>query len=94
MSSFNGFVPKTLKIDFPRYDGRDDPTMWLCKAEKYFTRHEITDFDKVLLASFHLEGDAQLWFQILEELIKLRQTRTVVEFQTKFERLLARVGSL
>ena len=24
--SFNSFVPRTLKIDFPRYDGRDDPT--------------------------------------------------------------------
>ncbi|EXB30998.1 hypothetical protein L484_016859 [Morus notabilis] len=69
LGSLHNYVPKTLKIDFPRYDGRDDPTTWVCRAEKYFSLHEIVESDKVTLASFYLESDAQLWFQILEELV-------------------------
>ncbi|GMN58129.1 hypothetical protein TIFTF001_027216 [Ficus carica] len=64
--SLNSFVPKTMKIDFPRYDGRDEPTTWVCGAEKYFSLHDIRESDKVTLASFYLKGDAQLWFQMLE----------------------------
>lgn len=74
------------------------------------------------MASFHLEGDAQPWFQVLKqeaiyiswdefkkglyskfgpnqfadyfgELTKLQQTGIVLEYQNKFERLLAKVGS-
>ncbi|KAJ0014031.1 hypothetical protein Pint_20314 [Pistacia integerrima] len=48
-SSFNSFAPKTLKIDFPLHDSRDDPTAW---------------------------------------------TRSVIEYQCKFERLLAKAGAL
>ncbi|KAL5569831.1 hypothetical protein UlMin_026406 [Ulmus minor] len=121
--SFSNFIPKTVKLDFPKYEGSDDPTKWLCKAKKYFVLHEIAESDKVTLASFYLDGDADLWFQMLEqellyvtwkdfkngiisrfgpnqfedhfgELIKLRQTSSVVEYQSKFERLLAKVGSL
>ncbi|KAL5571257.1 hypothetical protein UlMin_020854 [Ulmus minor] len=66
-SSFNSFVPKLLKIDFPRYDGKDDPTAWVCKAEKYFALHEINESDKVNLTSFYFESVALLWFQMLEQ---------------------------
>ncbi|KAH7543989.1 hypothetical protein JRO89_XS15G0078500 [Xanthoceras sorbifolium] len=41
--------------------------MWLCRAEKYFSLHEIAESDKVSLVSFYLEGDGQLWFQMLEQ---------------------------
>ncbi|KAK0573953.1 hypothetical protein LWI29_016075 [Acer saccharum] len=30
------FMPKTVKIDFPRYDDKSDPTIWLFKAEQFF----------------------------------------------------------
>ncbi|KAL5549713.1 hypothetical protein UlMin_004944 [Ulmus minor] len=121
--SLNNFIPKTVKLDFPKYEGREDPTKWICKVEKYFTLHDIAESDKVTLASFYLDGDADLWFQILEheliyvtwedfkngiqsrfgpnqfedhfgELIKLRQAGSVVEYQGKFERLLAKSGFL
>lgn len=36
LSSLQNYVPKTLKFDFPRYDGLDDPMTWVCRAEKYF----------------------------------------------------------
>ncbi|KAK0581846.1 hypothetical protein LWI29_018689 [Acer saccharum] len=123
LGRFSSFLPKTLKIDFPRYDGRNDPTTWIGKAEKYFSLHDIAHSDKVTLASFYLEGDALLWFQTLEheiiyvtwedfrlgilsrfgptqfedpfsQLIRLKQTSTVIEYQTRFERVLAKVGNL
>ncbi|KAH7572579.1 hypothetical protein JRO89_XS04G0276900 [Xanthoceras sorbifolium] len=72
-----------VKLDFPRYDGRDDPTTWIRRANKYFQLHDIAKLDKVTLASF-----------LLEELIKLRQIGFVVDYQCKFERLLAKIGLL
>ncbi|TXG66291.1 hypothetical protein EZV62_007566 [Acer yangbiense] len=123
LGRFNYFLPKTLKIDFPHYDSRNDPTTWIGKAEKYFSLHDIAHSDKVTLASFYLEGDALLWFQTLEheiiyvtwedfrpgilsrfgptqfedpfsQLIRLKQTSAVIEYQTRFERVLAKVGNL
>ena len=85
-SSFNSFVPKTLKIDFPRYDGRDDPIAWVCKAEKYFALHEINESNKVNLASFYFESDALLWFQMLE------QESLYVTWQDLWSGLFARFG--
>ena len=71
--SLNNYVPKTFKIDFPHYDSQDDPTTWVSKVEKYFSLQEIIEFYKVTLASFYLEGEAQLRSQILEELMYVTQ---------------------
>ncbi|XP_048227848.1 uncharacterized protein LOC107261607 [Ricinus communis] len=61
--STNSFMPKTLKIDSPCFDGQSDPTIWLFKAEQFFQLHDIPTSDRVALASFHFEGDAYLWYQ-------------------------------
>ncbi|KAH9680855.1 hypothetical protein KPL71_026714 [Citrus sinensis] len=116
-------APKLTKLDFPRYDGSEDPTLWICRAEQFFDFQATAPNDQVRLAAYHLERDAQLWFQrrknqghlvtwegikagLLErfgsteyedpfgELCKLKQTGTVSEYQTRFERLLARAGHL
>lgn len=60
-------MPRTVKLDFPKYDGKDEPIMWIGRAEKYFGLHEIWESEKVSIASFYLEEDAQLWFQMLEQ---------------------------
>ena len=52
------FIPKIVKLDFPRYDRKQDPTIWICKANKYFRLYEIAKLEKVMLGSFYLEGDA------------------------------------
>ncbi|KAL5803159.1 hypothetical protein ACOSQ4_031464 [Xanthoceras sorbifolium] len=70
--SHKQFSPRPVKLDFPRYDGKGDPTIrhghWnRTGAEKYFSLHEIAESDKVSLVSFYLEGDGQLWFQMLEQ---------------------------
>ncbi|KAK0580835.1 hypothetical protein LWI29_006834 [Acer saccharum] len=112
-----------MKLDFPRFNGAEDPTSWWCRAEQFFQLHGTSIADYVSLASFHLEGDAQLWYQLLKqekesitwaefkeglfarfgpnqfvdffgELTKLRQIGTVKDYQTTFEKLLAKVGTL
>ncbi|KAL5736874.1 hypothetical protein ACOSQ2_031662 [Xanthoceras sorbifolium] len=35
-SSLSSFIPKMVELDFPRYDGMDDLTTWMCRANKYF----------------------------------------------------------
>jgi hypothetical protein len=54
-----------VKLDFPRFNGEEDPTSWVCRAEQFFRFQGTHEEDKAALASFHLEGEAQLWFQIL-----------------------------
>ncbi|KAA8525663.1 hypothetical protein F0562_007512 [Nyssa sinensis] len=84
---------------------------------------KIEPKERVSLAAYHLEGDAQLWYQLLKEegevitwaflkeglharfgptefedffgdLTKLRQSSTMREYHTQFEKLLARAGKL
>ena len=55
-------VPKLAKLDFPRYDGSKDPTLWICRAEQYFEFQGTSLEDQVKLAAYHLEKDAQLWY--------------------------------
>ena len=56
-------VPKLAKLDFPCYDGSEDPTLWICRAEQFFEFQGISLEDQVKLAAYHLEKDAQLWYQ-------------------------------
>lgn len=65
--STTSYAPKLVKLDFPRYNGGEDPTSWLCRAEQFFQFQETPEADQVSLASFHLEGDAQLWYQLLKQ---------------------------
>ncbi|KAI5316982.1 hypothetical protein L3X38_036689 [Prunus dulcis] len=60
-SAFNGGG------DFPHFNGLEDPTSWICRAEQFFDFHHTPETERVPLASFNLEGDAQLWFQLMKE---------------------------
>ncbi|KAL1147912.1 hypothetical protein V6Z11_A10G089000 [Gossypium hirsutum] len=62
-----GMVPKYSKMEFPTYDGVGDPLGWLKRCEKLFGNQRTNEEDKVGLASFHLLGEAQLWFDQIEE---------------------------
>ena len=97
--------------------------MWFCRAEQFFELYETAETEKVKLASFHLEGNAQVWVQRRKaigvnmnwdefkiklmarfgsapykdgfgELCKLKHTTTMREYQSKFEKLLGKVGVL
>ena len=59
-------VPKYHKLSFPVYDGKEDPLGWLNRCESFFHGQLTKEADKVWLASFHMTGDAQQWYYIME----------------------------
>src|SRR5262249_12369817 len=66
--SSSTFVPKFTKLDFPKYDGKDDPLGWLNRCKHFFRHQQTPEEEMVSLASYHLEGIAQLWFlQLLDD---------------------------
>ena len=64
LGSGHSYAPR-LKLNFPWFIGIEDPTSWICWVEQFFWFHDTTGEDEVALASFHLEGKAQLWYQLL-----------------------------
>ncbi|KAL4204513.1 hypothetical protein AMTRI_Chr01g132390 [Amborella trichopoda] len=52
-SGFVGtYLPGMVKLDFPKFNGEEDPTSWVCRANQFFEFHQ---------------GDAQLWYQLTKE---------------------------
>jgi hypothetical protein len=54
--------PRYFKMEFPTYDGEVDPLSWLNRCDLFFDAQRTAEADKVGIASFHLVGDAQLWY--------------------------------
>ncbi|KAA8542515.1 hypothetical protein F0562_023667 [Nyssa sinensis] len=61
------YASKFVKLEFPRFNGEGDTTSWICRVEQFFQFHQTPEEDRVPLASFHLEGGAQLWYQLLKQ---------------------------
>ena len=59
-------VSRTMKLEFPRFFG-EDPASWVYKANQYFSYYNTPIGEKLMLASFHMEGEALIWFQEGEE---------------------------
>ena len=59
-------VPKSLKLEFPRFRG-EDPLCWVYKANQYFQLYNTPLSQRILLASYHMEDEALVWFQDAEE---------------------------
>jgi len=77
------------KLEFPQYSG-DDPNMWLNRVVQYFDYKQIPEEQKVYLAAFHLESEANQWWQWVQNLYKEEQIPITWE---AFEReLLIRFG--
>nr|XP_023879731.1 uncharacterized protein LOC111992135 [Quercus suber] len=57
---------KNLRLDFPRFHG-EDPTCWIYKTHQFFSFHRTPEHQKVLMASYHLDGEALIWFQDSEQ---------------------------
>jgi len=62
-SGGGSLAPKVTKLDFPRYDGMEDPTGWICQAEQFFKLQRTEEVEKLPMAGYHLNGDVQLWYQ-------------------------------
>ena len=50
-------IPKPLRLEFPRFSG-EEPTGWVYKANQYFRYYNTTLDEQLLLASFHMDGEA------------------------------------
>ncbi|KAA8522007.1 hypothetical protein F0562_012679 [Nyssa sinensis] len=85
------YAPRFVKLDFPRFKGEEDTTSWFCRVNQFFEFNHTPEEDRVALASFHLEGDAQLWYQLLKQ---EKGVGSIRDYQTQFEKLLAKVGYL
>ena len=35
-SSHSAAIPRVTKLDFPCFNGNEDPTSWICRVEKIF----------------------------------------------------------
>jgi hypothetical protein len=58
----NDRPPRFQKMDFPRYDGKSDPLIFINRCESYFHQQHIMVEEKVWMASYNLEDGAQLWY--------------------------------
>lgn len=57
------------KLEFPIYFG-DDPTEWFDRVAQFFEFQGTPENQKVSQASFHLEGEANQWWQWLRRTYK------------------------
>lgn len=51
-----------IKLDVPRFEGLD-PTGWTFKITQFFEYHSTADQERLMIASFYMEGPALAWFQ-------------------------------
>lgn len=54
------FTSRLAKLEFPRFSG-NDPTEWFTRVDQFFEYQGTSETQKVSLASFHLEGEANQW---------------------------------
>jgi hypothetical protein len=54
------------KLRFPKYDGSTDPLAWLHRCDQFFRASRTPEEDRVWLAAFYMDGDAQAWYFRLE----------------------------
>jgi len=58
---------KTARLEFPKFS-RDDPTEWFNRVNQFFAFQNTLELQKVPLASYHLEGEANQWWQWVRRL--------------------------
>lgn len=53
---------KHWRPEFPRYDGKSDPLVFLNQCESFFTQQRIMPEERTWMASYNLQEAAQLWY--------------------------------
>jgi hypothetical protein len=54
----NDRPPQFQKMDFPRYDDKADPLIFINRCESYFHQQRIMEEEKVWMTSYNLEVGA------------------------------------
>lgn len=50
-----------VKLDFPHFS-REDPAGWVFKVSHYFAFYQTPPAQRFLMASYHIEGEALIWY--------------------------------
>ena len=58
----NDRPPRFQEMDFPRYDGKSDPLIFINRCESYFHQQRIMEEEKVWMDSYNLEEGAHMWY--------------------------------
>ena len=56
---------KLLRLDFPHFSGVNLAS-WIYKSNQFFTYYNTPEHQKVIMASYHMEREALIWFQDAE----------------------------
>ncbi|KAI5021136.1 hypothetical protein ZWY2020_054700 [Hordeum vulgare] len=59
--------PRFTKLEFATYDGTVDPLNWLNQCDQFFRGQQTMASDRTWIASYHLRGAAQTWYDALEQ---------------------------
>ncbi|KAK4589838.1 hypothetical protein RGQ29_020433 [Quercus rubra] len=59
-------LSRPMRLELSRFSG-EDPASWVYKANQYFKYYNTPIREKLMLASFHMEVEALIWFQDNEE---------------------------
>ncbi|XP_043714700.1 uncharacterized protein LOC122663059 [Telopea speciosissima] len=54
--------PRYMRLKMPRFDGTD-PSGWIFKAQQFFDYHSTPADQRLIIASFHMDGAALSWYQ-------------------------------
>ena len=63
VASSGSFHMKAVRLEFPCYDGSEDPTIWLYRAKQYFEFQSTGEDEKVKLASYPWKGMPRFGFK-------------------------------
>jgi hypothetical protein len=59
--------PKHWWPEFPRYDGKSDPLIFINKCESFFIQQRVMAAERTWMASYNLQDSAQLWYVHIQE---------------------------
>ena len=54
-------IPRSVNLEFPKFRG-ENPSGWVYKAHQFFQLYGTPPNQKILLASYHMEKEALIWF--------------------------------
>ena len=55
-------LARPVQLEFPHFLS-DDPSSWVYKANQYFGYYHTPITEELLIASFHMDLEALIWFQ-------------------------------
>lgn len=73
------FYPRSVRMEFPHFQGGDDVLNWIFKAEQFFSYYGVSDKYRLEIASIHFDGPVVPWFQMLVKTKTLTSWAALVE---------------